>query len=148
MWRTSLATALLGLTEPIFVPAYWNPPSLFELAQRTRFDIESMIFTFAIGGIGAVLYNTFRRQHLVPVSAEERHEPLHRFHLAALLVPYALFVPLYILPWNPIYPSIVCLVTGAASPPLPAAWPQGARPWSAASCSFFCTRCSCSDSNG
>ena len=33
MWRTSAVTALLGLTEPIFVPAYWNPPSLFELAR-------------------------------------------------------------------------------------------------------------------
>ena len=40
MWRVSLVTAVFGLTEPIFVPSYWNPPSLFELAQRTRFDIE------------------------------------------------------------------------------------------------------------
>ena len=113
MWRTSLSTALLGLTEPIFVPAYWNPPSLFELAQRTGFDIESLVFSFGIGGIGAVLYNTFTREHLVPVTAEERQHPLHRIHLAALFVPYALFVPLYFLPWNPIYPSIVTLVTGA-----------------------------------
>jgi hypothetical protein len=113
MWRASFATALLGLTEPIFVPAYWNPPSLFELAQRTRFDIESLIFSFAIGGIGAVLYSTFRREHLVSLTAEERHEPLHRFHLAALMMPFVLFVPLYFLPWNPIYPSIVCLVIGA-----------------------------------
>ena len=34
MLRTSLYVALLGLTEPIFGPAYWNPPSLFELAQE------------------------------------------------------------------------------------------------------------------
>ena len=115
MWRTSLVTALLGLTEPIFVAAYWNPPSLFELAQRTRFDIESLIFSFAIGGIGVVLYNAIRRQHLVPVSLKERRQPLHRFHLAALFVPYVLFVPLYFLPWNPIYPSIVCLVIGATA---------------------------------
>jgi hypothetical protein len=54
MWRVSLVTAAFGLTEPIFVPEYWNPPSLFELAQRTGFDIESLIFSFAIGGIGAV----------------------------------------------------------------------------------------------
>jgi hypothetical protein len=53
MWRTSLVTALLGLTEPIYVPIYWNQPSLFELAQRTGFDIESLIFAFAIGGIGS-----------------------------------------------------------------------------------------------
>ena len=113
MWQTSLATALLGVTEPIFVPEYWNPPSLFELARRTGFDIESLIFAFGIGGIGAVLYNTFTRGHFVPVSAEERHQPLHRFHLAALIVPFVLFVPIYLLPWNPIYPSIVTLVLGA-----------------------------------
>ncbi len=57
MWRTSAFLALFGLTEPLFVPAYWNPPSLFELARRTGFDLESFIFAFAIGGVGAVLYN-------------------------------------------------------------------------------------------
>ncbi len=34
MWRVSLATAAFGLIEPIWVPDYWNPPSLFELARR------------------------------------------------------------------------------------------------------------------
>ena len=29
----SLMTAPLGLTEPLFVPHYWNPPSLFDLAR-------------------------------------------------------------------------------------------------------------------
>jgi hypothetical protein len=33
--RVSLATALLGLTEPLFVPKYWNPYTLFDLARRT-----------------------------------------------------------------------------------------------------------------
>lgn len=52
----SVMTMPLGLTEPLFVPAYWNPPSLFNLAQRTGFDIESLIFAFAIGALlaGAV----------------------------------------------------------------------------------------------
>ena len=35
MWRVSLATAVFGLTEPIWVPAYWNPPSLFELDRKS-----------------------------------------------------------------------------------------------------------------
>ena len=72
MWRVSLVTAAFGLTEPIFVPEYWNPPSLFELAQRTGFDIESLIFSFAIGGIGAVLYNALTKRPFGPVSAAER----------------------------------------------------------------------------
>lgn len=33
MLRTGLATVPFGLTEPLFVPAYWNPPSLFDLAE-------------------------------------------------------------------------------------------------------------------
>ncbi len=113
MWRASAVTALFGLTEPIFVPEYWNPPSLFELARRTGFDIESVIFAFAIGGIGTALYHTITRQHLVPASPATRTAPLHRFHLAALLVPLVSFVPLYLLPWNPIYPSLVSLVLSA-----------------------------------
>lgn len=32
MSRASLTTSVLGLTEPIFVPGYWNPPSLFAWA--------------------------------------------------------------------------------------------------------------------
>ena len=113
IWRSSLGTALLGLTEPIFVPDYWNPPSLFELARRTGFDIESLIFAFAIGGIGTGLYNTLTRQHDVPVAAAERNAPLHRLHAAALFVPVAAFVPLYALDWNPIYPVFVSFILGA-----------------------------------
>jgi hypothetical protein len=113
MWRTSAVTALFGLSEPIFVPVYWNPPSLFELAQRTGFDIESLIFAFAIGGIGVAIYHTLAGQHLVPVRAEERTKPLHRFHLTAVIGPFVLFVPLYFLPWNPIYAVITSLMIGA-----------------------------------
>ena len=115
MWRTSLATGLFGLTEPVFVPAYWNPPSLFELAQRTRFDIESLIFSFAIGGVGVVLYSALTRTHLAPVSAAARHEPLHRYHRMALYVPVAAFVPLVLLPWNAIYAALTALLLGGAA---------------------------------
>jgi len=115
IWRTSLGTALFGVTEPIFVPEYWNPPSLFDLAQRTGFDIESFVFCFAIGGIGAAFYNTVTGQDLVPMSKAERRASQHRFYPIALAAPYVLFVPLYFLPWNPIYPSMVCLVIGAVA---------------------------------
>ena len=113
MWRASVATALFGVTEPLFVPAYWNPPSLFELAQRTGFDVESFIFSFAIGGIGVVLYDSVTKRHFAAVSLPMRGAPMHRFHLAALLLPFVAFVPLYLLPWNPIYPVLVCLSAGA-----------------------------------
>jgi hypothetical protein len=112
MLRVSLATSLLGLTEPIFVPAYWNPPSLFELASRTGFDVESFVFCFAIGGIGAVLYNALGRRELQPVDHAQRHRGRHRLHRLALAGPFLAFPPLYLLPWNPIYPGIVALALG------------------------------------
>ena len=56
MLYVSLFTMLFGFTEPFFVPEYWSPPSLFNLALNTGFDIESFIFAFAVGGIASVLY--------------------------------------------------------------------------------------------
>jgi hypothetical protein len=113
MVRVSAATSLLGLTEPIFVPKYWNPPSLFDLAQRTGFDIESVVFCFAIGGIGSVLYNAVARRELHPVPAAERYATRHRLHALALVTPYLSFPLLYALPWNPIYAGIGALAIGA-----------------------------------
>ena len=115
MWRVSLVTSLFGFTEPIFVPRYWNPPSVFELAQRTGFDIESLIFSFAIGGIGVVLYDAITKRDLVPMESVARHEQRHRWHRVALLAPFVLFVPLYFLPWNPIFAALVCLAAGAVA---------------------------------
>jgi len=115
MLRVSLATSLLGLSEPIFVPQYWNPPSLFDLAQRTGFDIESLIFCFAIGGIGAFGYNALARRELRPMPEADRHRSRHRFHRLLLAAPFLVFPPLYLLPWNPIYPGIVALMVGGAA---------------------------------
>lgn len=112
MLRVSLWTSLLGLSEPIFVPEYWDPPSLFDLAQRTGFDIESLIFCFAIGGIGAVTYNALTGSGIDKVPATERHSGRHRWHRLAIAMPFLVFPVLYYLPWNPIYPGIVALTLG------------------------------------
>lgn len=115
MVQVSAATSLLGLTEPIFVPEYWNPPSLLDLAQRTGFDIESLVFTFAIGGIGAAGYNVLARRALRPLPPAEEHGASHRFHRLAVVAPFLAFPPLYLLPWNPIYPGIAALAIGGAA---------------------------------
>lgn len=108
LWA-GLGTAPFGLTEPLFVPAYWNPPSVFDLAQRTGFDLESVIFAFSIGGIGAVLYN------LVTHHASRRVVPaeVHRYHGLALAVPAVAFLALTPLGWNPIYPALIAMAAGA-----------------------------------
>jgi hypothetical protein len=50
-WWASFACALLGVTEPLFVPEYWSPPSVLQVG---RWDLESFIFCFAVGGITEV----------------------------------------------------------------------------------------------
>ena len=147
MWRVSLVTAIFGLTEPIWVPDYWLPPSLFELARRTGFDIESFIFSFAIGGIGAVAYNALTNRHLFPVSGTEKRGAWNRFHTVALWSPFVLFVPLYFLPWNPIYPAILCMVIGGIASGICRPDLKG-RGLSVAPCSLSSTRCSCWGSCG
>src|SRR3989344_3155343 len=65
MLVVSLWTSLLGFTEPLFVPEYWSPPSLFDLAAKTGFDIESLLFSFGIGGLAVVVYEKiFSNQHI------------------------------------------------------------------------------------
>lgn len=111
----SLFTAPFGLTEPLFVPEYWNPPSLFDLAQRTGFDIESLVFSFAIGGVAAVLYSALTRRGTRSMPLQEIRGPLHRHHRKAMASPFIAFPILYFLPWNPIYPGIVAMAVGAAT---------------------------------
>ena len=87
MLSVSLFTMLFGLTEPFFVPEYWSPPSLFNLALKTSFDIESLIFTFATGGIVVSLYE-FRKLKHKKMSRKEIHSKRHRFHFLVLLSFY------------------------------------------------------------
>ena len=109
----SVFTAPFGLTEPLFVPEYWSPPSLFDLALRTGFDIESLIFAFGIGGVASVLYNIASGKASTAVPYHERQSSRHRYHTVALITPALLFPPLYLVPWNPIYPASVAMTGGA-----------------------------------
>ncbi len=43
LWE-SVFMAPFGLTEPLFVSEYWVPSILFDLPQRTGFDIKSIVF--------------------------------------------------------------------------------------------------------
>jgi hypothetical protein len=113
MLPVSLLTMLFGLTEPLFVPEYWSPPSLFDLAEKTGFDIESFIFSFAIGGIGAVLYNVVFPSAVVPLDEKTKSDARHRFHLFALFTPFAVFPVLAVgTNLNHIYCGIIALFAG------------------------------------
>lgn len=114
LWA-SVLTAPFGLTEPLFVPRYWNPPSLFDLAQRTGFDIESLIFCFAIGGLGVAAYRALTAVPLRHLDHHARSSPRHRWHLLGLASPVIVFAVLMALAWNPIYPGIVAMAAGATA---------------------------------
>ena len=91
MLVVSLWTSLLGLTEPIFVPAYWSPPSLFDLANRTGFDIESFLFAFGVGGLVVVFYELIFKTDHKEISISEKRHPRHRHHLKILLSAPVIF---------------------------------------------------------
>jgi len=113
MFWVSLFTMPFGLTEPLFVPEYWNPPSLFNLAAKTGFDIESLIFSFAVGGIGAVLYEALVKMKHQKMTKHEKHKKQHRFHLLALSSPFIIFTLLFLLTeLNPIYLASIAMFSG------------------------------------
>ena len=114
MLPVSLATMLFGFTEPLFVSGYWSPPSLFGLAQKTGFDIESFIFSFSIGGIGAILYRILFPVLEIGMNMEEKNQRRHRQHSYILMVPVAIFLLLSVTTrLNHIYCGIIALFTGA-----------------------------------
>ncbi|MDP3995755.1 MAG: lycopene cyclase domain-containing protein [bacterium] len=114
MFVVSLWTSLLGLTEPLFVPEYWDPPTLFNLAQRTGFDIESIIFSFAVGGIAVVIYETIFQAKHQAVSLKERLKSIHRLHYFFLSLAPLIFVLLWVFTKiNPIYSVSIAMFVGA-----------------------------------
>lgn len=116
MFWVSLFTMPFGLTEPLFVPEYWNPPSLFDLATKTGFDIESLIFCFAIGGIGAVLYGVVFKIKHEKMSKREMYSKRHRFHMLALTSPILVFLPLqFFTELNPIYVASIAMFIGGVA---------------------------------
>ena len=113
MVRVSVGTMFLGLTEPLFVPEYWNPPTLGDLAKRTGFDLESLLFSFAIGGIVFAAYHVLFAGELSESVAHERGATRHRYHVLALLsAPIAFIVLLMLTTLNPIYVAAIALVAG------------------------------------
>ncbi len=113
MLVVSLWTSLFGVTEFLFVPGYWNPPSLFDLAHKTRFDLESFIFSFGIAGIAVVLYEWVFRMRHEPVSGGEHQQARHQYHLWAIVFAPVVFFALYFLTnLNVIYLTMLGLMGG------------------------------------
>ena len=116
MLVVSFWTSLLGLTEPFFVPEYWLPPSLFDLASKTSFDIESFIFSFGIGGLAVVLYERIFHTRHQTMNPTEKHARHHRFHFWAIVSAPIIFIILLIATnLNPIYSAAIAMAAGGLS---------------------------------
>jgi len=114
MLKMSLITMPFGLTEPLFVPEYWFPPSIFDLALKIGFDIESFIFSFSIGGLGTILYRFFYNQKYEIVPREERSHNRHKWHIYILISPIFIFIILSLFTqFNHIYCGVIALFLGA-----------------------------------
>jgi len=112
LWA-SFFTMLTGLTEPIFVPRYWSPQSLFNLSATTHFDVESLIFSWGVGGIGSALYEAILNlKHIRMDSCEQKRER-RWLHLLSLVSLPLVFSTLYFFTnINPIYCLTVGLLVG------------------------------------
>lgn len=116
MLQISWVTMLFGLTEPLFVPEYWAPPSLFDLANKTGFDIESLLFSFAIGGLGVVLYRLVYPMSISPMIDSDKLHGRHQLHRIILFLPAAIFTVLLVFTsLNPIYSGVIALFLGAVA---------------------------------
>jgi len=113
LW-VSLFTALTGLAEPLFVPRYWNPPSMLNLAATTHFDIESIVFSWGTGGIASVLYETTLNVRHRKMASDERrreHRWVHMFSLAVMPAVFCFLV--FLTGLNPIYCVSIALFSGS-----------------------------------
>jgi hypothetical protein len=108
LWGTLLA-APFAFTGFLFIPEYWSPPSLFDLAQRFGISIEDVVWSGAVGGIASsvseILFHE-RLQQMRERSGQRRFGPL--------FVMLGVFVVLELLrPADSIYNMIIAFASGA-----------------------------------
>jgi len=71
-------SAPLALTGFLFIPQYWDPPSLFNLDHRLGISIEDVLWSAAVGGLGSVTGELVFRENLAKLrrlKVPRRYEP-------------------------------------------------------------------------
>ncbi|HEX5436488.1 MAG TPA: lycopene cyclase domain-containing protein [Gemmatimonadaceae bacterium] len=114
MGWTSWFTLPFALTEPLFVGRYWSPPTLFDLARTTHFDLESFIFCFGIGGVAAVLYNIVTGAPIAVGPKTARDVRLAPVYDLALASPAYVFAAVMLASHQPIVAGTAAMFAGAA----------------------------------
>ena len=104
----SILALPFGFSEYLWVPEYWNPPSLFNLISKYGVGIESFLFFFICGGTAAVVYEIIGRKKTVKTRLKYRY----------LFGPYISVALIFILleflfADKTIYNAIISLLIGA-----------------------------------
>jgi len=101
----SILALPFGFSEYLWVPEYWNPPSLFNLISNYGVGIESFLFFFLCGGIAAVVYEVIARKKTVRIRGKRKY----------LFISYILIILIFlslelISPSSTIYNAIISLL--------------------------------------
>jgi uncharacterized membrane protein YjjB (DUF3815 family) len=107
-WGT-LISAPMALTNILFVPQYWTPPSLFDLDQKIKVGIEDFLWAAAVGGIASVVAEILLQEKLSALRKRTRKR-----HFAPFVVIVVVFIALQV--WHPgktIYNTIIAFAVGA-----------------------------------
>jgi hypothetical protein len=110
--RLSALTALAGFAEPLFIPDYWNPPTLFDLGQRTGFDIESFLFNFSSGGNAVAIYAAIRSKAQRSLDKVLQADDRARHRLTLLVFPVAFFGLVVVTDINAVYIVMIAVAVG------------------------------------
>jgi hypothetical protein len=108
IWGT-LVSMPFALTSLLFIPQYWQPPSLFNLDAKFHVGIEDFLWAGAVGGIASILGEYILKERLVVARASGR-----RIHYAPFVVVGVLFLILQL--WHPqktIYNMVISFAVGA-----------------------------------
>ena len=107
-WGT-LISAPMALTNILFVPQYWTPPSLFDLDQKIKVGIEDFLWAAAVGGIASVVAEILLEEKLSGIRKRTRKR-----HFAPFVIVVVVFIALQL--WHPgqtIYNTIIVFAVGA-----------------------------------
>jgi hypothetical protein len=107
-WGT-LISAPMALTNILFVPQYWTPPSLFDLDQKIRVGMEDFLWAAAVGGIASVVAEILLKEKLSVMRRAARKR-----HFAPFVVVVVVFIVLEL--WHSdktIYNTIIAFAIGA-----------------------------------
>ena len=104
LWSSIAAMFTVGFGF-LFVPEYWSPNTLFDLAPL---EIEGFILMFFVGGISSVLYTML---FMKKEAKDRKRHPLH--YLILLVMPLSFLLTKSLLDFNVAYHFSIALLAGA-----------------------------------